>query len=38
MTIIKKISNKELQIQVLEQEKQTYDDYLDQTNMGYFDN
>ena len=34
----KKISNKELQIQVLEQEKQTYDDYLDQTNMGYFDN
>lgn len=36
--IDKKITMKETQIQALEAEKQTYDDYLDQTDMGYFGN
>ncbi len=35
--IDKKITMKETQIQVLEATKQTYDDYLDQTDMSYFD-
>jgi len=36
--IDKTITRKELELEVLESTEQTYDEYLDETNMSYFNN